>query len=495
MSVMQSDSWSGLLSGLVRDVTGLTLDGDGDEVDGLRVDDLGPTIIDAESLVGFNAIDELCLHLGTERFPWTIQLEVRAPAALGTLDATRLRRAVHAAAARHPMARARMMPARLTDRTYAWEILPTLDTDPVRVTRVADEAAMSQLRADVLSAGVPLDQAPPFRLWLAHRPDGDSLLLAASHVATDGMGAASLLRSILRAYAGVVDPVAPLDPVIDRDLAALAGPQSVAAHVGRLVGLASAARRSTGRLSRIAVEGGEPDAAGFGFHHVVLRAERLAALDPRAHTEATINDVLLAALHLAISDWNADHYAETGRISVMMPMNLRSAEHAADGMANLVAMTTVNTGIDDRGDAAALVGVVAEQTRAAKRSGSATLLIDVLDHSDLLPSVAKKAIPLLSPLAGDALIDTAVLSNLGRLTEAFDFGAVPAGDGAVADASGRATEVWFSPPARMPLGVGVGAVTHGGDLFLSFRYCAAQFDAPAAEAFAGYLLAALEFVA
>ncbi len=491
MSVTQSDSWSGLLAGLLSDVTGISLDDDGADP-GLAA----LPGVDPEARVAFNAIDELCLHLGTERFPWTIQVEVRAPEAIGALDERRLRHAVQVAAARHPMARARMVPARLTDRTYDWEIVPVLELDPVRVIRVADDEAMNRLRADVLSATVPLDQAPPFRLWLARRAGGDSLVLAASHVATDGVGAASLLRSILRAYAGLDDPVAPLDPVADRDLAAIAGPQSVAEHVGRLVGVATAARRATGRLSRIAVEGGDADAAGFGFHHVALPAATVAGLDPKAHTDATVNDILMAALHLAISDWNADHYAETGRVSVMMPMNLRPAERSTDGMANLVAMTAVRTGIDDREDAATLVRAVAQQTRAAKRSGSATLLIDVLDHSDLLPAVAKKAIPLLSPLAGDALIDTAVLSNLGRLAETFDFGpgADDPGPREAEPGGGRATEVWFSPPARMPLGVGVGVVTHDGDLFLTFRYCAAQFDAAAAEAFAGYMLSALEYV-
>jgi hypothetical protein len=70
------------------------------------------------------------------------------------------------------------------------------------------------------------------------------------------------------------------------------------------------------------------------------------------------------------------------------------------------------------------------------------------------------------------VVDTAVLSNLGRLPAAPDLG----------DA-GAIQEVWFSPPGRMPLGASLGAATLSGRLFLTLRYCHALFDADAAGAF------------
>jgi len=432
--------------------------------------------------VPFAPMDELCFHLDSERYPWTIELEIRAP---GELDEHRLRAAVAAAADRHPMARARIRPYRLTDRRYDWEIAPRFDADPVWVVRAPDDEAMDLRRAEILSAGVPLDSAPPFRVWLVRRPGGDSLILAANHVATDGMGAVRLLRSIVRAYADVVDHVPPFDVVESRDLAASASPTTVVGHVERLVGMGLSLGRATGRLSRIAREG-QTDEPGFLFTHVIVPAEQLAVIDAKRHADATVNDLLVAALHLAIADWNADHAQETARIAVMMPMNHRPDDARHEGVGNYALMASISSGPKDRDDAASLVAAIARQTKTAKRSGSATLLLDLLERSSLLPSVAKKAIPMLSPLSGDVLIDTAVLSNLGRVDEPFDFGAGPGG--------GVATEAWFSPPARMPLGVGVGVITHDGDLHLSFRSCAAQFDAAAAAAFAGYFTAALEFV-
>jgi NRPS condensation-like uncharacterized protein len=468
MSLTLSDSFTSFVADLLDEAA--------------RADDAEPRPSPGAVTVPFSAMDELCFHLDSEAYPWTIEIEVRAP---GTLDERMLRAAVIAAAARHPMARARLRPYRLTDRQYQWEIAPELDGDALWVVRADDDEAMAARRAEILSAGVPLDAAPPFRVWLVRRPGGDSVILAANHVATDGLGALRVLRSIVRTYAGVADAVPALDLRADRDLAATAGPTSVVAHVERLIGLGVSMRRSTGRLSRIAPEGGA-DEPGFLFTHLVVPADRLAVVDTTRHAGATLNDVLLAALHLAIADWNADHAHETDRISVMMPMNHRPVHARLEGMGNFALMASVSSSPHDRDEARSLVAAIAHQTKAAKRSGSPTLLLDVLDRASLLPSVAKKAIPMLSPLSRDLLIDTAVLSNIGRVDEPFDFGGAPGG--------GVATELWFSPPARMPLGVGVGAITHAGDLHLSFRSCRAQFDAAAAAAFAGYFNAALEFV-
>ena len=475
-----------LTGSLTDSLTDLVVDllGDGREGDRPAEPPDSFLAVAPERVVPFNALDELCFHLNTDKFAWTIQVEVRAP---GTIDERRLRAAVATAAGRHPMARARLRHYRATDRRYEWEIMPALPADPVRVAKATTDEALDRLRQDVLSSVVPLDEAPPFRVWLVRRPGGDTLLLTVSHIATDGMGALRLLRSILRAYAGRPDPVAPVDPETGRDLATLATPDTLVDHVERLVGVGGSLRRAKGRLARIAVDGGEPGAAGFRFHHVRIARDELAALDLRRHPGATVNDLLLAALHLAISDWNADHALETERISVMMPMNMRPADTWHETLGNVSLMAPVNTSPDDRDDAAALVHAVADQTGRAKRTGSASLLLDVLDRSHLLPAVAKKFLPFLSPLSRDVFIDTAVLSNLGRIEEPFDFG-----DG---EHGGIATELWFSPPARMPLGVGLGAATHEGDLFLSFRCCQAQFDAAGAAAFAGYLRAALGFVA
>ena len=67
--------------------------------------------------VPFNEVDEAVHLLDTEVEPWSIQLEARLP---GELDEARLRSSVGEALARHPMARARKVPAESDQHNLNW---------------------------------------------------------------------------------------------------------------------------------------------------------------------------------------------------------------------------------------------------------------------------------------------------------------------------------------------------------------------------------------
>jgi hypothetical protein len=78
----------------------------------------------------------------------------------------------------------------------------------------------------------------------------------------------------------------------------------------------------------------------------------------------------------------------------------------------------------------------------------------------------------LIPLTGNVVVDTAVLSNLGRVENAPRLG----------DA-GPVREIWFSPPGRMPLGASLGAATLDERLFVTLRFRHALFDSAAGAQF------------
>ena len=118
------------------------------------------------------------------------------------------------------------------------------------------------------------------------------------------------------------------------------------------------------------------------------------------------------------------------------------------------------------------VEAAAETTRRIKDKRIAGLIVDLFDPPTALPTAIKKRLQHLIPLTGNLVVDTAVLSNLGRLE------GVPH----LAEA-GAIKEVWFSPPGRMPLGASLGAATLGDELFVSLRYRHALFDDSAATAF------------
>ena len=194
--------------------------------------------------------------------------------------------------------------------------------------------------------------------------------------------------------------------------------------------------------------------------------------------------MLVAALHLAIGRWNADHGARCRRVGVLVPANLRPREWRHDVVGNFSLPARISTTRRNRRDPSQALDAVVAQTRRKKRSGMGTALIEVVGRARRLPLWAKQAMVAALPLTGNRLVDTAMLSNLGLVTDLPSF---PDQDGGPGDV----VELWFSPPARMPLGLSVGAATVGGRLFLSFRYRHRLLGPEAADRFVETYLDAL----
>ena len=133
---------------------------------------------------------------------------------------------------------------------------------------------------------------------------------------------------------------------------------------------------------------------------------------------------------------------------------------------------SVRLSADQQSTLQTAIKAAAASTRRIKDEGISGLVVDMFDLPSALPTALKKRMQGLLPLTGNVLIDTAALSNLGRLPPAPGFG----------DA-GAIRAVWFSPPGRMPLGTSLGAATLDERLFLTLRYRHALFDEEAARDF------------
>jgi NRPS condensation-like uncharacterized protein len=212
---------------------------------------------------------------------------------------------------------------------------------------------------------------------------------------------------------------------------------------------------------------------GFGYHLVNLPEDATRALVHFDHP-GTSTDVLLAALHLAIASWNAEHGHPGGRISVLVSANLRSSELPQRAVGNFSTTARVSTSRRRRVNTAEALEAVTAQTGRNRRSRTGTALLEALSRSGLLALWAKQSVIVLEPVTGNRNVDTAMLCNLGRLSDAPVFG----------DDAGEATEVWFSPPTRIPVGLSIGAATISGRLHLVFRYPHRLFDDDAARRFA-----------
>jgi len=425
--------------------------------------------------VPFNVIDEAVHVLDTPVEPWSVHLEVRVA---GTLDEERLRWALRQAFARHPLARVRKSPARASSRNYQWEISEQADVDPLRIAICSGRRELAGIRSRFESLTVPLIESPPVRACLVHDPAGDVVLLNINHAASDPIGGLRLLHSVARAYAGAADPVPDLDPLAVRDVADLLLARDVPTELGRFLLLAEKARDLVAVPVRVSPDGGV-DRAGYGIH-LVQPTKELTDTLLRVRPPESVNNVLMAVLHLAIALWNIEHGVPCGRISVLMPVNLRPLAWRHEVMGNFSLLVRVLTTPQQRSLGHVLKAVTA-QTERMERENTFGALIEILARTASLPIWAKRAAPALLAVTGNRLVDTAELYYLGHLDRLPAFG----------PDAGETLGLWFSPPARMPLGLSLGALTAGGRLHLAFRYRHPLFSEAAASRFADYYLGLL----
>jgi NRPS condensation-like uncharacterized protein len=421
-----------------------------------------------------NVLDEFYLHLDREDEPWSVHLEVGVT---GRLDERRLRDAIAAGMSAHPLARARLRPAAPTSVRYHWELVDDLDEIPLQVVDCADDAAVARAREQLLSRSPSLASSPPFAVMLARHPTGDSLLLNLSHAAGDGISAVRLMASFLRAYAGEPDPPAPVDPLDVRDIGRLVGSHSLTARLARGRTLLDGAGRLAESPARIARDG-HSERPGYGFSLLELGPEELTALTARRREGATINDVLLAGYAVTIHRWNERHGTPPAPLMLTMPVNLRADEWRNEVLGNFASYVSVRFAREDQTSMPIAVAAAASRTRKIKSQGAAGLAVDLLElPTATLPTVVKQRFQDLITITGSRLLDTAMLSNLGRLA------AVPH----LGEPAGQVRRVWFSPPGRMPMGASLGAASYDGTLFLCLRYRHALFDSEAAAAFTALL--------
>lgn len=420
------------------------------------------------------AVEAMLHHLETAAEPQNIHVEVE----LGErLDAERLRAAVAAALIVHPLARARLAPWRFSDRGLRWEFPGEPDVDPLVVAECADRDELGHARDRLVGRPIPLETSPPVRFLLALLPQGSALVLSANHSAFDGAGAVRLMRSVARAYEGAPDPVPAVDPLAARTVAA-AGDDGPPGPLERARALLPIARRLARRPTWIASEGAV-DRPESGVRVRALGTEATAALDPGRLVGGTRNDLLLAACHDAIGRWNQARGARGGELRLMVPWNLRPPELRQELVINLWLAATVSSTPRDRSSAERLSRAVVEQTARAKQDASAARLRAALEAGPALPLWVARALPAVHALTRHRLVETASVSNLG-VVEPLSFGPAAA-----------STAMWFSPPARMPKGVSIGALTHGDDLHLAARHCLPQLGPAAADELLGEIAAAL----
>lgn len=422
----------------------------------------------------FNLLDGAFLNGDRPQDSWSVHVEVRVS---GHIDEKRLVDAIRRTTQLHPIARARIKPYNETTVTNHWVIPDEVDRLPLDVVDSVTEADIAAIRSRLLSIQVPLSVSPAFMVTLVHHADGDWLMLNVNHTLGDGLATFRIMTSIINQYAGNADPVPDFDPLSVRDLRALAGAKSIAERLERakvfLDFLWKAATPPVRvRTKNVSVKNPDDD-PGYGFALLVFNADETKRFMARRVKPATVNDMLLAGLALTVKEWNKQNGGKRGRISVMMPVNMRAQEWWFEVVSNFSSYVSVSLTEDEQLDFSATTQSICQQTTKLKEAGAAGTLIDLLEVPRWLPAILKARLRDILPLASKNFFESSLLSNLGRLATAPDMG----------DA-GKVNAVYFSPPAPMPMGVSVGAASMEDMMFLTLRYRYAQFDAVAAEEFA-----------
>lgn len=382
---------------------------------------------------------------------WSVHLEARVA---GSLDEARLRTALVATVC--------------GGNVPAGEILEVMEC--------RDDSALDAARAALLTTPVAVGDAPPLHACLAGRPNGDVLMLNLNSAAADGVAAMEVLHAVARSYADPGAPASALEFLAGHDLPVRPAPPSSLTAVRLRARLVEWLRDRLARTGRLAADGAE-DIAGYGYHMVSLSvAETAYAVE--GTLPGTERNVLMAALHRAIGDWNRQHGTPGRRIGVLVPANLRPPRWPRGTIGNFSVTARLSTNRRERaGPSSALAAINAQRARN-KRTRTGVALIAGLQRTGLLSLWAKQSIVVLQPLTGNRLVDTALLCDLGWMDDAPSFG----------PDAGETLELWFSVPARSPLSLCVGAVATGGKLHLTFRYPHRLFGPDAARRFAACYL-------
>ncbi|NEA04419.1 condensation protein, partial [Streptomyces sp. SID10116] len=376
--------------------------------------------------VPFPVVDEVSRHCLQEEEPETVHIEVHLP---GTPDQARLRAAFTEALRRHPRILMREARGPWYRRRYEWELTPDPDVEVVTFPPPEPDA-LKRARERALAEAPPLTSSPPIRLEVvaqvpaaedtasgegdersSAKDPGSVLFLTINHTALDGPACLRVLATAAELYGGEDNsPAAP-------PTRAPATPQATAEQ--------TPADAPSGWAPPARVAKGRPEPSpGNGM----LVAELPVPKRPKG-SPFTVNDQLMVATALMIAHWNREHGARPRPFRITMPVDDRPRD-ATMPIGNGTRLVEVPFGADELAArdwtpeaTRDLLRRTSERTRALKALSrpqlghGATLLT-----APVLPVTLRAAVTRGLRRAAAPWTSTTLLSNIGRVPYALDFG-------------------------------------------------------------------------
>lgn len=404
-------------------------------------------------------------------YPMTFVIRLQL---FGRIDRGAFEASMDVALQRHPLLRARIESGK-GDRP-CWV--------PVEQSPGLDWAAEGTTCACHGGEAIDLTKEIGLRGWVRQGPERAKVLLQFHHACCDGNGAFRFIGDLLARY-GMLTAGASRRPMLaPLDLSLLRS------RTQRALGLAATAARARRRLAMN--EGWkilarrpaalEPPAASsrngdrdpnfpefltYSFPRTELR--RLRDLAHRCG--ATLNDLLLRDLFLALEQWNRQHQGLPGRrLRIMMPTDLRRSDDFGMPAANLTGYTFLSRRARDCDHPEGLLWSIRDQTTLIKHHRSGTAFMDTIFAASKVPWL----LPFL--LSRNFCLATAVLSNVSDPTRRFT-ARFPRQAGRVVSGNLVLEEIAGVPPLRRKTRATFMASQYDGRLSLGLR-CDPQLFRP-----------------
>ena len=265
--------------------------------------------------IPLSTMDEMFMHLDTPALTADCSTEVRVDAAL---DEERMRKALQIAVDQHPVTHARLSPWRADAKTYEWLVEGELQIDPLRgievePSRVARRRSRRprQPRHLVVRVATVQDRARP---RCRRRPCHAGSPITSAMYWCCVLRPARVRRSSGRTRRSTSMPPRP----IALRLRTPPAPVSVICSTAAASDCDSSRRRGPDSR-KLAARHGSPD-PGDRVHTMSLPLAPLLKSELRHRLHATVNDVLLAAVHRSIGEWNRQ---QGGRVPDASPSAYR----------------------------------------------------------------------------------------------------------------------------------------------------------------------------
>lgn len=438
-------------------------------------------------------VEEAMYHIQQKHDPWNAQGELETTE---TVDVEKLRAATRTACSAHPILGATLQPASLTDTEYVWEVPENGEASDIEFSIEVYEPGEIDLEAARNRAyfePFDLETEPPVRMLVLREAGidgGDRLMISLNHTAVDGAGSLQFTWTVTQAYRGEDPSESPVSFEESRSWLDDLGPASVSdgldvindgiTVVDRLVRELTKTVDEPARIARDR-DPNDPD-WGYRFTRRELDETLTTKVVGDRPPDVSVNDVFLAGQQLAIEQWNEEHGDRPGKISTMMPVNLRPPEHFYDVAGNYSLFESIQTRRKHRRDPLEAVREVADQTSKLKQREQAASLLKLLRMvPDTLPVGLKREAPELLRGPGQRVCDTTCLTNLGKVP------VMPSLAGP--DGTER---TWFTPTVWQGTSVGVAVATYGGKVTFNFRHRRAVLGADAAERFSDRFMDGIE---